>query len=112
MAEDARSIQELLSTAFAQVGRLLRTELELAKAEVSTSIGNAAVGLGLLGAAFLVGTAALVVLLLAISAWFVQFGLTETGARFLAAALAVAVSLGLAWAGLRRLRANALTPRR
>jgi hypothetical protein len=109
MTEDRRSIQELFSTAFAQMGRLLRSELQLAKAEVSTSITNAGVGAGLLGGALAVGIAALVLLLLAISAWLADaLGVSPGTAHLLTAVLGAIVAGALAWSGLSRLKSDSL----
>jgi hypothetical protein len=112
MADDGRSVQELFSTAFSQVGRLLRSELQLAKAEVSANLSNAGTALALIGGGFGAAIAAFVLLLMAVSAWLQQSGMSEAGADVLAAIIGIGVGGGLGWAGINKLRSDPLAPRR
>ena len=112
MADQGRSVQELFSTASSQVGRLLRSELQLAKAEVSANLSNAGTALGLVGAGVAVGIAGLVLLLMAISVWLQQSGMSEAGANLLAAVIGVGAGAALAWAGVGKLRSGSIAPTR
>jgi fatty acid desaturase len=82
---DDRSIGELLSTATADVGRLVRQEIELAKTETKEELRTAARAGAMFGAAAVVGFLALLLALFA-AAW----GLAEVmpvGVAFLIVAL-------------------------
>jgi hypothetical protein len=112
MAEDSRSLQEILTTAFSQFGTLVRSELELGKAEVRSIVGSAAAVLPLLGVALALFTASLVLLLMAVSAWFESLGMSGASAPLLAGILGIAVSGILGWAGSNKLRSEHLLPTR
>jgi hypothetical protein len=112
MADESRSIPELLSNAITQVARLVRDEIQLARAEISTNISLAAVGIALLGASAVIMVAALVVLLLAFAAWLSQLGLSTPVSNLIAGALAAVISGVCAWLGLNRLRPENLAPKR
>lgn len=112
MADDGRSVQELFSTASAQLGKLLRTELQLAKAEVSSNLKSAGSALALVGSGAAVAIAALVLVLMAVSAWLQQSGMSPPTAHFLAAVLGLAVAAALGWAGLGKLRSDPVAPTR
>jgi len=110
MADDGRSVQELFSTAFSQFGKLLRSELQLARAEVSANISTAGTGMALVGAGACAAIAALVLFLMAISVALQESGMSEAGAHLLAAVLGIAAGGALVWAGLSKLRTDSLAP--
>lgn len=112
MPEDNRSIAELFSDALAQLSRLVRDEIQLARAEISNSVTQAGVGIGLLVGAGLVLMATFVVLLLALAAWFGQLGVSAPLARLLAALVGIALAVALGLAGKSRLSAENLKPKR
>jgi hypothetical protein len=112
MADDGRSVQELFSTAFSQIGKLLRSEVQLAKAEVSANLMNAGTALALISAGAAVAIAGLVLFLMAVSAWLQQAGVSETGANLLASALGIVIGGGLGWAGISKLRSDSIAPTR
>jgi len=110
--DDLRTVPELISHALSQVSRLIRDEIQLAKAEISNNLTQAAVGVGMLAGGAVTMIAVLVLWLLAMAAWFVQLGLSPPIA-YLLAGLAGAVIAGiLAWLGMNRLKPENLTPRR
>jgi hypothetical protein len=112
MVEDKRSIQELFSAAFAQVGQLVRIELQLARAEIAQSGVNAGFAIGLLAAGGAVGISAVVMFLLAVSSWLARpGGLDEPAAHLLSAIIGAALAGAFAWAGMVRLRALRGLPR-
>jgi hypothetical protein len=112
MADDGRSVHELFSTAFSQMGKLLRSELQLAKAEVSANLSSAGIALALVGGGTAVAIAALVLLLMAVSAWLQNAGMPEAGADLLAAVTGLVLGGGLAWAGTSKLRSDPIAPSR
>ena len=77
------STGSLLSDALSQVTRLVRGEVQLAKAEVAQNLRNAGLGIGLLVGAAVLALVALIML-----------------AGALAVALAQVGGIGLGWAGL------------
>ena len=112
MADDGRSVQDLFSTAFSQVGKLLRSELQLAKAEVSANLSSAGTALALAGAGFGIAVASLVLVLMAVSARLQEAGMSEAGADLLAAVIGLAIGGGLAWVGINKLRTDPTAPTR
>ena len=109
---DNRSVPDLLSDVFRQLSVLVRSEINLAQAEITAKATGAAVGIGMMLGAVLLVIAVLVLLLLMIAALFMAAGLSDPLSYFLAALFGLIVSGVLVWLGLGRLRANALTPKR
>ena len=107
-----RPVSSLLSDAFRQMSTLVRSEINLAQAELSAKATGAAVGIGLVIGAVLVVIAALVLFLLTLAALLIEAGLSAPLSYFLAAVLGLIVAGILAWVGLGRLRANTLSPQR
>ena len=107
-----RSVPELLSDALRQLTTLVRTEIQLARAEISDKASQASVGLAMLAASAAMGIAVLVVLLLAVAAFMAAAGVSAGVAALLAAVLGAVVAAALAWTGLKRLKADALMPTR
>ena len=112
MADDGRSVQELFSTASAQLGRLLRAELQLAKAEVSSNLTSAGTALAVVGGGAAVAIAGLVLVLMAMSAWLQQSGLSAPAAHFAAAVVGLAAGAALVWVGISKLRSDPVAPTR
>jgi hypothetical protein len=112
IADDLRSVPELVSHALSQVSRLIRDEIQLAKAEISTNLGKAAVGVGMLMGSAVFMIAALVLFLLALAAWLVQLGMSPPIAYLLAGIVGAVIAGGMAWMGLGRLKPENLTPKR
>ena len=109
---EGRSFSDLLTEALNQFTRLMRTEVQLAKAEISTKAAQAGMGIGFLGGGALIGLAGLVVLLLALAALFAELGMRGSLAHLLAAVIGFAIAGALAWMGLNRLKPENLTPDR
>ena len=112
IADDLRSVPELISHALSQVSRLIRDEIQLAKAELSNNLTKAAVGVGMLVGAAVVMIAALVLFLMALAAWLVHLGMSPAVANLLAGIAGAVIAGLLAWIGLGRLKPENLTPRR
>ncbi len=109
---DDRSFSELVSDALSQVTDLVRNEIQLARAEISEKVRQASIGLGMVAAGAAMAIATLVVLLLALAALLAEAGLPIWVAALLSAIIGAGASAALAWTGLQRLRADALTPKR
>jgi membrane protein implicated in regulation of membrane protease activity len=110
--DDLRTVPELISHALSQVSRLIRDEIQLAKAEISNNLTQAAVGVGMLAGGAVMMIAVLVLWLLAMAAWFVQLGLSPPIAYLLAGVAGAVIAGILAWLGMNRLKPENLTPRR
>jgi len=110
--DDLRTVPELISHALSQVSRLIRDEIQLAKAEISNNLTQAAVGVGMLAGGAVTMIAVLVLWLLAMAAWFVQLGLSPPIAYLLAGVAGAVIAGILAWLGMNRLKPENLTPRR
>ena len=106
------SVPTLMSDAFRQLSILVRSEINLAQAELTAKATGAAVGIGLVLGAVLVVVAALVLLLLTVAALLQEAGVSDALSFFLAALFGLIVSGILTYIGIGRLRANTLTPRR
>lgn len=112
MTDESRSFPELFSSAIAQVGRLVRDEIQLARAEISTNISRAAIGLAMMAAGGVLTIAALVLVLLALAAWLETLGFSTPVADLMAGVVGMVISGALAWAGLARLKPENITPKR
>ena len=103
---------QLIAEVFAQVRRLIATEIDLARAELAENAGSAASGLTALaaGAAFMF--AGFIVLLTAMSVFLVRLGAPFDVACFVVAAAALLGGLLLMRSGGRSLRPGKLLPAR
>ena len=92
-ANDSRSVSELFGDALSQFSKLVRNELQLARAEISMKVGQTTTAIGLLAgaAAFLIP--ALVLLLMSLATWLVEIGIRSS----LDAVMAPAQAFGEGW---------------
>jgi hypothetical protein len=105
-----RSLPDLVSDSFEQLGKLVSNEVELAKAEITSKAKQAGIAIAMIGAAAVLAIPALVLILFGAAAGLIKIGLAEPWA-YLAVGLATAIGGGvLAMAGVGRLSAEALAP--
>lgn len=109
---ERRPVSELISDALGQASRLLRNELALAKAEVSSNARQALRGGAMLGAAAVVAMPSLFVLLMALAAFLTEMGLAASLSYLSTAVVGFVLSAILAKVGMNRLRADRLIPNR
>ena len=109
---EAPSVADLMSAAFDQASTLVRTEIRLAQGEAVAKAKQAAVGLGLLVGALVLALACAVMLLVTIMVVLAEVGVPTALAAILALLLGLGGTAGLAWAGLRRMKADAMRPER
>lgn len=103
---DQQSIGQLIGRLSEQSSRLVRAEIELAKAEITSRAQKAGIGIGLLaGAAFFGFFAFAVLIATAIIALNGQMALWL--AALLVAVVLLLVTAVLAWLGIKRLQAGA-----
>jgi protein-S-isoprenylcysteine O-methyltransferase Ste14 len=108
-----RSIPDLFTDIAHQVPRLLRTEAQLARTEMSEKIGQAASGLGMIVGGAVLLIPALVVLLFAAASAIADAGLLPAPWPDWAVGGGVLLlGLILLFIGMRRLRAERLVPDR
>jgi membrane protein implicated in regulation of membrane protease activity len=106
-----RSISRLFGDALDNLSKLIRTEVQLARAELTEKASKAAIGAGMLFGAMLLLIPALVLFLMALAAWLISLGLSPVTAHFLSGCVALVVSGVLAYVGYERLKPSSLTPR-
>jgi len=111
-ANDSRPVSELFSDAVSQFSKLIRNELQLARAEISMKVGHAMTAVALLAGAavFLIPT--LVLLLMALAAGLVELGTRPSIAHLIAGVVGLLVVAILGGMGLNRLKTNSLVPER
>jgi len=107
---DNRSVSELFADALSQFSHLVRTEIQLARAELSQKAKQAIMGIGLLAVAGVVLIPTLVVVFLGVAALLVERGFSASTADFISAALGLVLTLILYFAGSSRLKAEQLVP--
>ena len=107
------STGSLLSDALNQVTRLVRGEVQLAKAEVAQNLRSAALGIGLLVGAVILALVALIVLATALVGALAQVGDMGLGwAGLIVGALILVVAVILALRGASSLKPENLAPSR
>jgi Putative Actinobacterial Holin-X, holin superfamily III len=109
---DNRSVPELFADALNQFSKLMRNEFALARAELSIKAGEAMRAVGLLIGAGLFVIPTIVLLLIALAAWFVELGLPASVSYFIAGVVGLAITAILAAIGSRNLKTNSLVPKR
>ena len=83
IADDMRSISRLFGDALENLSKLIRTEVQLARADLTEKASKAAIGAGLLFGAMLLLIPALVLFLMALAAWLISLGFSPVTAHFL-----------------------------
>jgi uncharacterized membrane protein YqjE len=111
-ANDSRPVSELFADALTQFSKLMRNELQLARAEISMKAGQAMTAIGLLVGAAILLIPTVVLLLISLAVWLAENGISPSVAHLIAGVvglLAVAIVGGI---GLNRLKTNSLVPKR
>jgi uncharacterized membrane protein YqjE len=109
---DSRPVSELFTDALTQFSKLMRNELQLARAEMSMKVAQAMTAMGLLAGAAIFLIPTLVLLLMSLAAWLVEIGIRPSVAHLIAGVVGLLVVAILAGIGLNRLKTNSLVPRR
>lgn len=111
-ASDSRPVSELFADALKQLSKLMRNELQLARAEIAVKASEAISGVGLVVGAGMSMIPAFVLLLMALAAWIEELGTRSSIAHLMAGAVGVVIGGILAGIGISRLKANSLVPKR
>ena len=96
---DSRPVSELFTDALTQFSKLMRNELQLARAEMSMKVAQAMTAMGLLAGAAIFLIPTLVLLLMSLAAWLVEIGISPSVAHLIAGVvglLVVAILAGVA----------------
>jgi len=109
---DSRPVSELFADALKQLSKLMRNELQLARAEIAVKASEAMSAVGLVVGAGISLIPALVLLLMALAAWFEELGTRSSISHLIAGAVGLVIGGILAWIGTNRLKANPLVPKR
>jgi hypothetical protein len=111
LSNDVRStIPTLFGDAIEQLGKLVRSEVRLARAEISDKVAQAGTGAAYIAVAGMFMVPVLVVLLITLALWLNQMGISPIGSHLIAAAVGAAVSVIFGLIGVNRLKAGRLIP--
>lgn len=109
---DNKPVSGLVSEALQQFSRLLRSELALARAEMLDKGQTAARGAAMLAGGGLLVIPGVALLLMALAALLMEFGMRASLACLLSGILGLVIAAAIAWSGLKQLKGNTLVPRR
>jgi len=109
---DTPAISELLADALKQLSKLMRNELQLARAEIAAKASEAISAVGLVIGAGISLIPALVLLLKALADWMEDLGTRPSTAHLIAGVAGLVIGGILAAIGTNRLKANSLIPKR
>jgi hypothetical protein len=108
----SRTVPDILSDLVKEFTALFRTEIHLARAEVSEKISMVGLALALIVAGAALLMAALVLLLQAAIVGLIDQGFSAAAATLIVAGGTLVVGVLLLWYGLSRLKPRHLAPRR
>ena len=111
-ANDSRSVSELFGDALSQFSKLVRNELQLARAEISMKVGQTTTAIELLAGAAVFLIPALVLLLMSLATWLVEIGIRSSLAQLIAGLVGLSVVALLGAIGSNWLKTNSLVPQR
>jgi hypothetical protein len=111
LTDDLHAIPGLLSDTAEQLGKLLQNEAQLARAELSQKMSQAATGAAYVIGAALLSIPVLVLLLIALALFLVQQGVSPALAHLIAGGVGLAIGAVLAMVGARYLKPAELKPR-
>lgn len=109
---NARGLPDLLGDLVTQSSTLVREEVRLVRAEMNEKVGQVGTAAGSIGVAGALLLAGLVILLQAVAAFLVSFGLSVAVSHLLVGLVVAAIGYGMLRAGLNRMKATNLTPER
>jgi len=111
-AHDSRPVSGLFADAVSQLAKLMRNELQLARAEISMKVGQAMTATGLLAGAAIFLIPTLVLLLTALAEWLVETGIRPSVAHLIAGVVGLLAAAILGAIGLSRLKTSSFVPKR
>jgi hypothetical protein len=109
---DDRSLKDLIGDLTNSVSTLFRKEIELARAETSEKVNQAAVAAGSIAAGGILALAALIVLLQALVIALTELGLAPALSALIVGGVVAGVAFALIYKGTTDLKAGSLAPNR
>ena len=109
---DERTFSELISGGLDQLTALFRSEVQLAKVEMTKKVSSASIAIGLMATGFIVSIATLVMLLTTVATGLIHAGFGPTLSFLIATIIGAAVTAILLWSGLQKLRSETIAPER
>jgi uncharacterized membrane protein YqjE len=111
-ANDTRPVSELFADALSQFSKLIRNELQLARAEISLKVGQTMMAVALLAGAAIFLIATLVLLLMALAVWLIEIGMRPSVSHLIAGGAGLLLVAILGGMGVNRLKTTSLVPNR
>jgi uncharacterized membrane protein YqjE len=111
-ANDTRPVSELFADALSQFSKLIRSELQLARAEISLKVGQTLLAVALLAGAAIFLIATLVLLLMALAVWLIEIGMRPSVSHLIAGGAGLLLVAILGGMGVNRLKTTSLVPNR
>ena len=109
--EESRSIGELLGDLGRQTGTLVRKEIDLARVEVTSSVGRMSRGAATAGIGGALAYAGLLVVLLAVVLGLIELGLDAWLAALVVGVVALALGALVAMSGVNRMKSTDMAPK-
>jgi drug/metabolite transporter (DMT)-like permease len=109
---DERSFKELFGDLTSSVSTLFRKEVELARAEASEKVGQAALAAGSIAGGAILALAALIVLLQALVIALTELGLAPGWSALIVGGVVAIIAFVLIYKGMNDLKASSLAPTR
>jgi uncharacterized membrane protein YgcG len=111
LSDDIHQIPRLFGDAIEQLGKLVQNEANIARAEMSQKVAQAAMGVAYLVGAAILAIPVLVLLLMALAIWLTQLGLSPITAHLVSAACETVGSAILVIVGMGYLKIENLKPK-
>jgi xanthine/uracil permease len=109
--EDSRGIGDLLGDLGRQVSTLVRKEIDLARVEVTSSVGRMSRGAAMAGAGGALVYAGLLVLLLAVVLGLIQAGMDAWLAALIVAVVVMVIGGVITSMGVKQMQSTELAPK-
>jgi xanthine/uracil permease len=109
--EDSRGIGDLLGDLGRQVSTLVRKEIDLARVEVTSSVGRMSRGAAMAGAGGALLYAGLLVLLLAVVLGLIQAGMDAWLAALIVAVVVIVIGGVITSMGVKQMQSTELAPK-
>jgi uncharacterized membrane-anchored protein len=109
---DNRSFSDLISGGLEQVTALFRSEIQLAKAEMTRKVTTATTAIAMMVAGLAFSIATLVMLLTTIATFLAEAGLGAGFSFLLATVVGGVLTAILVWLGIQKLKSETVVPER
>jgi len=110
VTKEIQEISGLFGDALEQMGKLVQNETELAKAELSQKMNQAAMGVSYMAGAAILVIPVVVMLLLTLALWLADRGLSPALSHLIATGVGATIAAVLGAVGMKYLKPEELTP--